>query len=312
MWGVHNDQPQLDLVTNGVIAIGWDEMGDLSAIPNDQEAMKVRVAQTYADWSPPRVAGAAGTLLSFRHRMEIGDIVVYPHKPDGTLNFGRIESDYFFEGTAPMHRNRRRVNWLRVGIPRASFSQAARNEVGSAITVFRVRNNTREFAEFVESGTLPVVTDTDAGAEALRVAWESGAWKPWRDRVSEQRAAALPTLQAIIARFVSGASDLRTFQQESQDFAVAEPHWGFKGFGQMLVNQVARVAELAGKIDTVTAELREIVAVPSDEAAGEVALESFVEAPHRPLGRRSTAWGRKACSGTRPARRLVLLGGTGS
>ena len=69
--------------------------------------MKARVAETYPDWTPPMVAGAAGTLLSFRHRMQVGDFVVYPYKPEGTLNFGRIASDYFYDSSASLHRNRR-------------------------------------------------------------------------------------------------------------------------------------------------------------------------------------------------------------
>src|SRR3954466_15433797 len=87
MWGVHNDQPQLDLVDNGFISIGWIEMGDLSALGNDKEAMKAKVAQTYLDIKPGAIPGTAGTLLTFVYRMQVGDLVVYPHRPDSTLNF---------------------------------------------------------------------------------------------------------------------------------------------------------------------------------------------------------------------------------
>lgn len=34
LWGVHHDQPQLGLVENGFISIGWDEMGALRQIGN--------------------------------------------------------------------------------------------------------------------------------------------------------------------------------------------------------------------------------------------------------------------------------------
>jgi restriction system protein len=111
MWGVHNDQPQLDLVGNGFISIGWGEMGDLSAIGNDKDAIKAKVALAYPDIKPGAIPGTAGTLLAFAYRMQPGDLVVYPFKPDSTLNFGRIESDYFYEGGAPLHRNRRKVIW---------------------------------------------------------------------------------------------------------------------------------------------------------------------------------------------------------
>jgi restriction system protein len=153
LWGVHNDQPQLDLVGNGFISIGWTEMGDLSAIGYDKDGMKAKVAAAYPDTKPGAIPGTAGTLLTFAFRMKPGDLVVYPYKPDSTLNFGRIESDYYYESGAPLHRNRRRVKWLRTGVPRTNFSKTARYEVGSAVTVFRVRHHLQEFLDYVEGAT---------------------------------------------------------------------------------------------------------------------------------------------------------------
>ncbi len=153
MWGVHNDQPQLDLVGNGFISIGWIEMGDLNAIGNDKDAMKAKVASAYPDIKPGAIPGTAGTLLAFAHRMQVGDLVVYPYRPDSTLNFGRIESDYFYEAGEPLHRNRRKVTWLKTGVPRTEFSQTARYEVGSAITIFRVKHHAHEFLAYMQNGT---------------------------------------------------------------------------------------------------------------------------------------------------------------
>jgi predicted Mrr-cat superfamily restriction endonuclease len=48
---------------------------------------------------------------------------------DSTLNFGRIESDYYWDADATLHRNRRRVTWLRSGVPRAEFSKNARSKL---------------------------------------------------------------------------------------------------------------------------------------------------------------------------------------
>jgi restriction system protein len=154
LWGVHNDQPQLDLVGNGFISIGWADMGDLSAIGNDKDAMKTAVAAAYPDIKPGAIPGTAGTLLAFVYRMKPGDLVVYPHKPDSTLNFGRIENDYYYAADEPLHRNRRKVTWLRTGVPRTEFSASARYEVGSAITVFRVKNHAQEFLAFL-NGAAP-------------------------------------------------------------------------------------------------------------------------------------------------------------
>lgn len=181
MWGVHNDQPQLDLVANGFVSIGWFEMGDLSAIGNDKDAMKAKVASAYPDIKPGAVPGTAGTLLAFAFRMQVGDIVVYPYKPDSTLNFGRIESDYFYDASASLHRNRRKVKWLKTGVPRTTFSQTARYEVGSALTVFQVRNHAQEFLDYIDRGTTPPAATTD---ETLpEVAVEQATDEPSAERI---------------------------------------------------------------------------------------------------------------------------------
>lgn len=156
MWGIHNDQPQLDLVGNGFISIGWDDTGDLRlAAHGDRDRMKALVAEVYPSYKPGAIPGAAGTLLAFAERMQVGDIVVYPHKPDSTLNFGRIEGDYTYDASLPLHRHRRAVTWLKTGIPRTTFSQGARYEVGSAITIFQIRRHAAEFEAYIEGAPSP-------------------------------------------------------------------------------------------------------------------------------------------------------------
>jgi restriction system protein len=171
MWGLHNDHPELDLVGNEFVSIGWDTLGDLSAHGDDKESMKTRVAQGVPGIKPGAVPGTAGVLLKFAFRMHPGDLVVYPYKPDSTLNFGRIASAYYYESGAPMHRNRRKVAWLKTGIPRTTFTQAARHEIGAAITLFEVKRHAAEFRAFLDGVTSPATTppvaaDPEEAAEA--------------------------------------------------------------------------------------------------------------------------------------------------
>lgn len=155
VWGVHSDHPELDLIANGFIAIGWDDVGDLTAIGSDKETMKQRVTEARPTAKPGAIPVWAGVLLRFAFEMRVGDLVIYPYKPDSTLNFGRIQSDYYHDASAPVHRNRRKVEWLKTGVPRAQFSKSARYEVGSAVTLFRVKSHEREFVSFVD-GTDPI------------------------------------------------------------------------------------------------------------------------------------------------------------
>ncbi|MDQ7804347.1 restriction endonuclease [Amycolatopsis sp. A133] len=181
IWGIHNDQPQLDLVENGFVSIGWDDLGDLSDLKDDRDDAKARVARARPDLKPGAIPVTAGTLLSFRHRMRPGDIVIYPYKPDSTLNIGRITGGYYFEAGAPLHANRRKVSWLRTGVPRTTFSQSARYEIGSAVTVFQVKQHKQEFLDFLD-GTPPAEVSSTVEAEPEAAADEA-ADQPDAERI---------------------------------------------------------------------------------------------------------------------------------
>lgn len=83
--------------------------------------------------------------------MRVGDLVVHPCKADSTLGFGRVTGDYHWEPDAPPdNRHRRAVEWLEAGVPRWVVSESARYELGSSITLFRVRRNAEELRAVVE------------------------------------------------------------------------------------------------------------------------------------------------------------------
>jgi restriction system protein len=181
IWGVHNDQPQLDLVGNRFVSIGWDDLGDLTDLRDDREDAKLRVARGRPDLKPGAIPVTAGTLLSFRYRMRPGDIVIYPYKPDSTVNFGRITGDYYFDAEAPLHKNRRPVDWLRTGVPRTTFSQSARYEIGSAVTVFQVKQHKQEFLDFLAGA--PTATAPPAVEAEPEAAADEAADQPDAERI---------------------------------------------------------------------------------------------------------------------------------
>lgn len=143
-WGIHNDRPDLELVENGFVSIGWPGVGDLASLGDDKDVLKARVAEVFPDAKPGAIPVWAGVLRRFAFDIEIGDHVLYPHKPDSTINLGRISGPYTYHaGERQPHR--RTVEWLHTNIPRTHFSQAARNEIGSAVTMFAIKRNVDEF-----------------------------------------------------------------------------------------------------------------------------------------------------------------------
>lgn len=150
LWGIHNDHPELELVENGFVSIGWDPMGDLSRLEPTRDAFKDALRSAYPDYKEGAVPVAAGVPFRFLHEVAVGDYVVYPHKPDSTLAFGRIRGEYRYEADVEMHRHRRSVEWLQSGVPRQQFSQDALYEIGSAVTLFSVKRHAREFFGYLD------------------------------------------------------------------------------------------------------------------------------------------------------------------
>jgi len=93
---------------------------------------------------------SAGVLFRFTHEIKPGDVVIYPSKPDKMVNIGIVTGGYRIDLDLPVDcHNARSIQWKR-SIPRATFSQPALNEIGSAITMFRVNSNADEFLAALE------------------------------------------------------------------------------------------------------------------------------------------------------------------
>lgn len=171
IWGIHagrtGDAETLFLKKN-FVALGWDDVGDLSKIAADREAFKVRVSATYPDKSPPAVANNAGQLYRFVHEMKAGDLVVFPSKSDRRVNIGRIAGDYRYDpATDDAYPNMRKVEWLK-SLPRTHFTQGALFEIGSAISLFQIRTYADEFIAAIEGKPAPAApVEKDATIAAV-------------------------------------------------------------------------------------------------------------------------------------------------
>lgn len=137
---------------------------------------KAKLAATYPDAKPGAIRIWAGVLLRFAREMAVGDIVIWPNKQDSTLNFGKIGGEYRHESCVETQRNRRSVAWLKTGVPRAQFSQGALYEVGSAVTLFKVKNHEAEFLASLNGGSQvvdPPVSRDDNDEAATTTAEEA-------------------------------------------------------------------------------------------------------------------------------------------
>jgi restriction system protein len=99
--------------------------------------------------------------------MRTGDYVVFPSKSDRKINIGIIESNYLFNPEAAPYANQRKVKWLK-HLPRTAFKQGPLYEVGSALTLFSVKNYADEFLASLEK-TSSVQQTTDENDDTVAI-----------------------------------------------------------------------------------------------------------------------------------------------
>ena len=95
----------------GIIAIGWDELGDLQDY-GSRDDIHERLREIYDSPNPSNNSLAC---YQFVHEMQRGDHVLVKQGRRLLLGHGVIASDYKFNETGPEFRHVRRVEWKKVG-----------------------------------------------------------------------------------------------------------------------------------------------------------------------------------------------------
>lgn len=160
VWGIHSEDDRLFL-NHDIVAIGWNEVGDLGKIENSIDAFKERVRSLCTYAKPRAVPLFARMLYRFMYEMKIDDYIVFPSKIDRMINIGKIKGNYEYMPSDKLYYHTRKVEWLK-HIPRTVFSQGALYEVGSALTLFSVKNYADEFLLSLDKNfSLSVTDDSD-------------------------------------------------------------------------------------------------------------------------------------------------------
>ena len=157
VWGIHTKDDNLFLKGN-VIALGWQQIGDLSLIAPDREAFKEKYIAAYPDAKKGSIPTGVGMLFRFCHEVQVGDYIIYPSKIDRMINIGEVTGDYKYVPDASEYVQQRSVKWLK-HVPRMSFSQGALYEIGSAMSFFMVKNYADEFLAALDKGFAKSISD---------------------------------------------------------------------------------------------------------------------------------------------------------
>ena len=101
-----------EFYNEGVMALGWDELGDLTSYTSKKQIVK-RLQEL--DNSTGSKKNDATANEEFANQMSIGDIV-FVKKGRGTLlGYGEVTSGYYFDETNNSFKSRRKVSWKKNG-----------------------------------------------------------------------------------------------------------------------------------------------------------------------------------------------------
>lgn len=103
----------------GIMALGWDELGDLSLYESKNELVNKLQDIAQTDSTKKNDATAND---EFVHKMSIGDVVIVKQGRSKLLGYGEVTSDYNYDDTRPYYKSIRDVNWLKKGEWNVDFS----------------------------------------------------------------------------------------------------------------------------------------------------------------------------------------------
>jgi restriction system protein len=125
-----------DFIKNGVVAIGRDELGDLSKIIDLRE-LEDKAEKGFKDYREGQKRSFLGQLTNFRFNMNKGDLTITYDPSARTYQIGTIIGDCEYKpGLIEYFPIVRKVKW-ESSILRDALSSSTRNSLGAIQTIFR-------------------------------------------------------------------------------------------------------------------------------------------------------------------------------
>ncbi len=102
-----------EFYSEGIMALGWGELGDLEQYKSRNEIKNALVAAYGGEGDKKNDVSANDDFLN---RINIGDIIIVKKGRGQILGYGQVTSDYYFEENNSDYNSRRNVDWKLKGI----------------------------------------------------------------------------------------------------------------------------------------------------------------------------------------------------
>lgn len=102
-----------EFLKEGVIGIGWDDVGDLRTL-GSREEIRDSLLKVYPAGSKSQRNNSLA-LWEFSKGMQVGDIIIPKRGSSEYLGYGVVSSDYYYNSTKKEYKHLRRVTWGKNG-----------------------------------------------------------------------------------------------------------------------------------------------------------------------------------------------------
>ncbi|MEZ7129656.1 restriction endonuclease [Nonomuraea sp. AD125B] len=163
--GGSEGEREVRALEEGLIIVGWHEVGDLSRYPT-REALADALRNAFPADNPNTIANWMGQLWRFTTEIQPGDLVVMPLQSlPGRIAIGEVTGPYEHHPYEPADfRQVRKVTWLRRDAALEAVKDDLRASLNSMLTVCRLARNeaASRIATLAATGTDPGMTEEDA------------------------------------------------------------------------------------------------------------------------------------------------------
>jgi restriction system protein len=186
----------------GYVAVGWSQLGDLSAVKDRNEFKKLwRKADPRA--KPGKVAAVASVLHKFCNVVQVGDAVISYDPNTREYLVGEITGPYRYDSSLSDHPNVRDVKW-HSRVSRDALEASTRNSFGSTLTLFSISPEAWDDVQSVVAGTKERSPEAEESEkpdfEELKRSREDEAHEALKDKLLELDEYQMQELLAAILR----------------------------------------------------------------------------------------------------------------
>lgn len=123
----------------GIASIGWPKLGNPKQYRNKDE-MTAKANIVFAESKPNSRSSWVSQVWRFSQEIKKSDRVITYNKENRKYMVGTVLEPHFYDESVgnPAYPNNIKVSWEETTVDRDSLSQAAKNSLGSTLTVFRV------------------------------------------------------------------------------------------------------------------------------------------------------------------------------